>query len=124
MHRLLLFLLVVVRRVWGRAIGLGAAAIFSLIMATPYLQGPTANAELFLLLPLLLGLLFLLCADDRPLGGGAGNGLLVPGIYDAVDVVDELRLWLVWPLPMDSRVPGCGYAYAAVLLALEGRLGR
>lgn len=55
---------------------------------------------------------------------GAGNGLLVPGIYDAVDVVDELRLWLVWPLPMDSRVPGCGYAYAAVLLALEGRLGR
>jgi 4-amino-4-deoxy-L-arabinose transferase-like glycosyltransferase len=71
-----LALLMVARRVWGRAIGFGAAAIFALVMATPYLQGPTANAELFMLLPLLLSLDLLLRADDRPLGGRSGNGFL------------------------------------------------
>lgn len=72
-----LALLAVARRVWGRAIGFGAAVIFSLIMATPYLQGPTANAELFMLLPLLVSLDLLLRADDQPLGGRTGNLLLV-----------------------------------------------
>jgi hypothetical protein len=37
---------------------------------------------------------------------GAGKGLLDPGTYEAVDVVDEDRRWLVCPEPMDTLVPG------------------
>lgn len=41
---------------------------------------------------------------------GAGKGLFVPGMYEAVDVADEDLLWLVCPEPMDTLVPGWGYA--------------
>jgi hypothetical protein len=71
-----LALLAVAGRVWGRGIGLGAAALFALVMATPYLEGPTANAELFMLLPLLGSLYLLLRADDGPLAGGRGLALV------------------------------------------------
>lgn len=77
-----LALLAVVARVWGRGVGLGAAALFGLLMATPYVEGYQANAELFMLLPLLLSLYLLLRADDLPLAAArcrwllAGSGFL------------------------------------------------
>jgi 4-amino-4-deoxy-L-arabinose transferase-like glycosyltransferase len=67
-----LALLAVAARVWGRGVGLGAAALFALVMATPYLQGPTLNSELFMLLPILGSLLLLVRADDHPLGSRSG----------------------------------------------------
>ncbi len=80
-----LALLLVVTRVWGRAIGSMAAIVFSLIMATPYLQGPTANAELFMLLPLLLSLDTLIRADAYPLGEAIGSGFLFgSGVLGAI----------------------------------------
>ena len=63
-----LALLLVVRRVWGEAIGFGAAGLFALIMALPSLEGPATNAELYMLLPLLVSLFLLLLADEAPLG--------------------------------------------------------
>src|SRR3712207_2015070 len=67
-----LALLAVAARVWGRGIGLGAAALFALVMATPYLQGPTLNSELFMLLPILGSLILLLWADAYPPGSRWG----------------------------------------------------
>jgi len=51
-------------RVWGRAIGLSAAIVFVVLMSVPALEGPTVNAELFMLPAILLSLALLLCADD------------------------------------------------------------
>jgi hypothetical protein len=48
-------------RVWGATVGLVAASLFSLLV--PALEGGTVNAELFMLLPLLLGLAALIAAD-------------------------------------------------------------
>lgn len=67
-----LALLAVVARVWGRTIGFGAAACFALVVASPYLQGYTANTELFMTLPLLGRVYLLLCAGDYSLGRGIG----------------------------------------------------
>ena len=61
---------------WNRPVGYGAAALFSIIMATPHMQGYIADAELFMLLPLLGGLYLLLRADDYPLGSRANLVLL------------------------------------------------
>ncbi len=63
-----LALLAVGTRVWGRAIGLATVGLYAAAMATPWVQGYDANAELLMTLPLLLGLLALLHADERPLG--------------------------------------------------------
>lgn len=77
-----LALLAVVALRWGRGVGLSAAALFGLLMATPYVEGYQANAELFMLLPLLLSLYALLRADSLPLASArcrwllAGSGLL------------------------------------------------
>lgn len=80
-----LALLVVASRAWGRAIGMGAAALFSLVMATPYLQGPTANAELFMLLPSLISLDLLLRSETRPPSDRLGLVyLFVSGLLGAV----------------------------------------
>jgi 4-amino-4-deoxy-L-arabinose transferase-like glycosyltransferase len=57
-----------VARLWGRAVALAAAVLFAVVMATPWMQGYSANAELFMTLPLLLGLGALLRSDDSPLG--------------------------------------------------------
>ena len=64
-------------RVWSRPVGLVAAALFGFAMATPYLEGyNSANAELFMLLPLLGSLALLLRADQLPLGSPTGLGWL------------------------------------------------
>ena len=68
-----LLLLAIGARVWDRPIGFGAAALFVAMLATPYMQGPTTNAELFMLLPLLGSTLLVLAADDYP-GASAGAG--------------------------------------------------
>lgn len=68
-----LLLLAVAGRIWGRAVGVGSAALFALLMATPTLEGPTANAELFMLPPLLSSLYLLLRAEAYPLGAGRGE---------------------------------------------------
>jgi 4-amino-4-deoxy-L-arabinose transferase-like glycosyltransferase len=72
-----LALLALAARVWGRGIGLAAASLYAATMATPYVQGYAANAELFMTLPLLLGLLALVAADARPLGDRRGLALLL-----------------------------------------------
>lgn len=59
--------------VWGRAVGFGAAVIFVLVMGTPDLEGFTANAELFMLLPVLGSLFFLLKSDEHPLDSRQGR---------------------------------------------------
>ncbi|HEX5503296.1 MAG TPA: hypothetical protein VFW96_11790 [Thermomicrobiales bacterium] len=101
-----LVLLAVAARLWGRRVGYGAAALFALLMAVPYVEGYSANAELFMLLPLLAGIALLLCADDYPLGSGAARRLLVcSGLMGAVALLVKpsgvalLPLaagWLLW----------------------------
>jgi len=65
---------------WGRSVGLASAVLFAAVMATPWLEGYSANAELFMALPLLLGLWALLQADSfrlsdrRALGWLFGSG--------------------------------------------------
>lgn len=71
-----LALLAVASHVWGRRIGFGAALLFALVMATPYLEAPTANAELFMLLPVLASLYPLLRSDEHPLAGRHAAWLL------------------------------------------------
>ena len=71
-----LTLLAIAGRVWGRPIGLGAAALFALLMATPYVEGYSANAELFMTLPLLAGLYLLVLAGDSPPGAARGRWLV------------------------------------------------
>jgi hypothetical protein len=63
-----LALLALVAHRWGRVVALVAAACFAVVMATPWMQGYSANAELFMTLPLLLGIGALLRADDYALG--------------------------------------------------------
>ena len=46
--------------------GLGAAALYALLMATPWVEGYQANAELFMTLPLLAGLALLVRAGEHP----------------------------------------------------------
>jgi 4-amino-4-deoxy-L-arabinose transferase-like glycosyltransferase len=69
-----LALLALAARLWGRGIGLGAAALYAAVMATPWVEGYQANAELFMTLPLLLALLALVRADATALA--ARRGLL------------------------------------------------
>jgi hypothetical protein len=63
-----LALFAVARRAWSFRISLLATICFAGIIATPYLEAFTANAELFMLLPLLGSLYCLLCADKWPAG--------------------------------------------------------
>ena len=101
-----LLLLAVAGRAWGRAVGWGAAALYAGIMATPYLQGNTANAELFMLPPLLGALYLLVRADERPLASRAGLGLVAGcGLLTAVALLVKpsalaglplAALWLAW----------------------------
>jgi 4-amino-4-deoxy-L-arabinose transferase-like glycosyltransferase len=80
-----LMLLVLASRVWGRGIGLGAAALFSVIMSLPNLVGYTANADLFMALPLLGSLYVLLRADPHPLNSPLGRWLLAgSGLLGAI----------------------------------------
>jgi len=92
-------LLLIVSRVWGRAIGYGSAILFAAIMATPALEGTTTNAELFMLVPLLGGLYLLLCADDTALGGGR-NLLLVAGCGLCFSLALQLKPAAVTMLPL------------------------
>ena len=100
-----LVLLALTGRLWGRWTGLGAAALFAAVMATPHLQGYTANAELFMLLPLLGSLYLLLRADDHPLDSWrarwlvAGSGFLAAIALlikpSGVAVLPLAMLWLL-----------------------------
>ena len=45
-------------------------------MATPYVEGYSANAELFMTLPLLAGLYLLVLAGDSPPGAARGRWLV------------------------------------------------
>ena len=105
-----LVLLLVARRVWGSAVGFGAAALFALIMALPSLEGPTTNAELYMLLPLLASLYLLLLADEAPLGSRRNLALLAGcGLCGAVALllkpagVAALALAAVWLLRRHHR---------------------
>lgn len=80
-----LALLWLVAHRWGRAVGLATAGSFAVVMATPWLEGYHANAELFMALPLLLGVGALLRADDYRLGDRRALGwLLASGVAGAI----------------------------------------
>ncbi len=72
-----LLLLKIAAMVWGRAVGFGAAVLFVLMMGTPDLEGFTANAELFMLLPVLGSLYLLLQSDQFSLDSRRGRLLLI-----------------------------------------------
>lgn len=98
-----LALLAVASRLWGRYVGYGAAAIFTLAMATPFVQGYSANAELFMALPLLGSLYLLLRADEQSPGTREGALLLLgSGLLGAIALlikpsgVVALPLAVVW----------------------------
>ena len=94
-----LALLAVVARLWGRAIGVVVAALFALVMATPWVQGYSANAELFMTPPLLLGTYALLRADDAPLGDRAAFGWLVAsGVAGAIALLLKPSAAVLLPL--------------------------
>jgi hypothetical protein len=127
-----LLLLATAARVWGRGIGLAAAALFAAAMATPYLEGYSANAELWMLPPLLGSLYLLIRADecdfaDRRgwalLAGcgtlGAAAILLKPS---AIAVLPLAALWLLrrWRVERASRRALVG---AEVALALGAGAG-
>jgi hypothetical protein len=122
-----LLLLAVAGRVWGRGIGFATAALFAVIMATPYLEGYSANAELWMLLPLLGSLWLTVRADDEALGSGRGNLLLFcGGVCGALalllkpSAIVALLLSALWLL---FRVRGERVAWRALLgaeIALAG----
>ncbi len=105
-----LALLLVVRRVWGEAIGFGAAELFALIMTLPSLEGPTTNAELYMLLPLLVSLFLLLLTDGYSLGSRRNLLLLAGcGLCGAVALIIKpsgvaaLALAALWLLRRQNR---------------------
>jgi 4-amino-4-deoxy-L-arabinose transferase-like glycosyltransferase len=78
-------LLAVAARLWGRGIGLAAAALYAAMMALPWVEGYQANAELFMTLPLLLGIGALLHADEYPPDAQRWRLLLVAsGVLGAI----------------------------------------
>ncbi len=48
-----LVLLALASRIWGRAIGFASATVFAFLVAAPFTEGYSTNAELFMLLPVL-----------------------------------------------------------------------
>lgn len=108
----LLILAVVARRLWGAGIALGAAAAFGGLMAAPYLQGPTANAELFMLPPLLASLYALLRAGDWSRGRFSDALVLAAGLLGAFAAlikpaaVTTLLFGLAWLAWHGVRVGG------------------
>ncbi|MGN6813417.1 MAG: hypothetical protein ACTHMP_21320 [Thermomicrobiales bacterium] len=127
-----LMLLATAARVWGHGIGLGAAALFAAAMATPYLEGYSANAELWMLPPLLGSLYLLLLADERGLADRRGLGLLAAsgalGMVatllkpSAIVALPLAALWLLrrWRV---ERAPWRALASAEVALALGAGAG-
>lgn len=80
-----LALLALTARLWGRGIAVVAAGLYAALMATPWVEGYQANAELFMMLPLLLALLALVRADAWALDTGRGALLLgASGVLGAV----------------------------------------
>lgn len=74
-----LLLWLIAARVWDRTVGFAAAVVFTCLMAVPVLEGPTANADLFMLAPSLLGVLALLAAEGQLHRRGRAAGLLALG---------------------------------------------
>lgn len=105
-----LLLLRIASMVWGRAIGFGAAVLFVLMMGTPDLEGFTANAELFMLLPVLGSLYLLLRSDEYPLDSRQGRWLIAGcGLLAAIGLlvkpagVASLPLAALWLLRRQWR---------------------
>lgn len=98
-----LALLALAARLWGRGIGLGAGVLYAAVMATPWVEGYQANAELFMTLPTLLSLLALVRADVGSLAARRGVLLLgTSGLLGALALllkpaaVTGLPLGLLW----------------------------
>ncbi len=101
-----LMLLALAAHKWGRSIGLAAAILYAAVMAVPWVEGYHANAELFMTLPLLLGIWALLNSDAAPLGARRGNLFLVAsGVMGAIALLLKPSgvallplgaLWLLW----------------------------
>jgi len=122
-----LALLALAARLWGRGIGLGAAALYAAVMATPWMEGYQANAELFMTLPLLLALLALVRADDT--GLTARRGLLwlgASGLLGALTLllkpagVTVLPLGVLWLLRRRATEGRSWRDLTAALVALGG----
>ena len=101
-----LALLFITARQWGRSTGMIAATLYAAMMAVPWVEGYHANAELFMTLPLILGVGALLSVNNAPLGARRGNLLLaLSGMMGAlalllkpssVALLPLGALWLLW----------------------------
>ncbi len=122
-----LLLCAIAGRIWGRPAGFWSAALFAAIMALPVLEGPTANAEVFMLVPLLSSLYLLLRADEARLGGRR-NLLLLAAIGlcaavallikpSAVVVLPFVACWLL-RRRYAERAPWQGWLAAELVLGL------
>lgn len=105
-----LLLLAISTRIFGRAVGLGAAALFALVMASPAVEGFTANAELYALLPTLAAIWLLWCTfeDSGPMP------LLAVGLLAALATLLKPTAIAVMPLALFwvaycARARGAGW---------------
>jgi 4-amino-4-deoxy-L-arabinose transferase-like glycosyltransferase len=75
-------------RIWGRKIGFTSATLFTLLLAAPFTEGYSTNAELFMLLPLLGTLYTLWCVSGYDLNRRVHIfGLLLCGLLGAIAVL-------------------------------------
>src|SRR5262249_2771783 len=100
-------LLLAARRLVGNPWGLCAAVFFTFLSADPRMQGPIANTERFMLLPLVLShLLFLRFSRDARGGRGSvvGVGILVglASIFKQVAAIDLVFFAVAFPLLVPS----------------------
>ncbi len=69
--------LALVQRIWGRRIAFAGATLFTLLLAAPFTEGYSTNAELFMLLPILGALHLLWSFSDGVLSRQVSSSWLV-----------------------------------------------
>lgn len=115
-------------RLWGPWTGIFAIAVFGFLGSIPLLEGNLANTELFMMLPIAVGML--LAVNGRWFGAGVALGcaILIKQIAGLEAVAIGLAVLLCHPRPLGVlRRYAAGFlspvAIAAGYLLLQGSLG-